>query len=268
MRRRSIGLAVVIGAASAVAVVVLVVVGRVIMTAGAAREVRQPGEWRFVSVVADDRWPLQQRILTHDTADTMVTAPTGTTCVVSTESGRLPAAELAAGRPIRIGLRSGVAVDTADGTALRWSYATGAVAEVRCFEPVPESVLHDLARRVDFRESPVLLPFRLASLPEGYHVATIDERRAGADVAISLQPAAGIEKPSVIIRYGADQIADRCLRQPAGQPICVSTSWSTEDAPFASARANQAVRDVLDRLVPAADPGDSSTWFDARDLPR
>jgi len=79
---------------------------------------------------------------------------------------------------------------------------------------------------------------------------------------------AELEVPSVIVSYGLSQAADHCVRPREAQRVCLSSSWSAEDAPFASARANQTVDSIADRLELAADLADRSTWFDATDLPR
>ena len=259
-----IGLALVLGAGVTVGLIMLpTIVNRL-----DPPDVREPGEWRFTHAVDSAAWPVEQRILTAEREYTIVTGPSGSPCVVSLGRGPLTD-EATSGRRVRIGTRTGYySDDPSEDPDIVWTYAPGAHAEVRCFDPVGEATLRDLAESVVFLDSRVRLPFMITSLPRGFHVATIDERRAGAEVAVTLRPEAGMAVPSVIISYGSDRTVDRCVTQHAGQRVCLSSSWSAEDLPNAAGRARLTVDAATDRLELAPEVADRSSWFDAMDLPR
>jgi hypothetical protein len=237
-------------------------------------ELRAPGEWRFthrVEPVAG--MVVTQRILTADEELTILNPdPAGPDLAVCTVEVRFAAPEPASplDRPVRIRAWRAVSVDESDSDPrVTWSYAAGRRASVYCSrDGISSSTLLAVAKAVRFTDSRVRLPFTFDSLPRDYQVYSIDEYTGhGSDiVSLGLQPIDRASIPSIAVRYGSSEAAHRCLGE-AGQ-ICLSVRWSAEEAFGAEATVRQSLDRVSDRIRPAPDLADRSTWFDAVDLPR
>jgi hypothetical protein len=279
-RRGWVGLGLVVAATVAAAAVLLPSV----LLRVDPPEVRVPGEWRFTHHLRrSSGWSVDQRILNPDHEYTVVEAASGvepTRCIVSLGGGPLSAGVRSRGRPERIAHWQGYYVERRfEEPRLTWEYAPGAVATVSCFQDVAPATLVSVAEAVRFEDSRVRLPFMIGSLPTGYEVASIDERGAGTRVGVTLQPTESMAVPSVIVWYGGDEPADRCVSAdgsrrtggeigPTGGPgVCLTASWSAEEAPYALGRVQRALDQVQDRLRLAPDLTDRTTWFDALDLP-
>jgi hypothetical protein len=272
-RRAAIGLGLGL-AATAVAVVIML--PQLILRLDPP-ELREVGEWHFTHVVepADSSWAVVQRILEADREYTMVAIPdpggTTLTCVVTLTRGSLPDGVTSTAQPVRVRHRSGFYVDDpSDQPKIVWVYAEGALAGVSCYEDVPEATLLTVAEAVDFDDSRVRLPFLVDTLPTGFHISSIDERRSGAGVAVTLTPEARSAMPSVTVWAGSENAGDRCLPAAAtrAEKICLTSARTVQDAPYPPGRIQQAMDAVEATLRLAADPADRSTWFDAVDLPR
>ena len=149
---------------------------------------------------------------------------------------------------------------------VRFPYAAGADATITCTrQAIPPATLLAVAEAVRFRDTRVPLPFTLRSLPDGYRIYSIDSDSRSDIVSLTLQPVDRASIPSVVVRYGSDEAAHRCVGE-AGQ-VCLSTRWSAEDAPGSQGIVRRSLDQVGARIVLAPEPADRSTWFDAIDLP-
>ena len=239
-------------------------------------EVREPGEWRFTHRVAPVAgMTVTQRILTADHELTIVQSDDDVAqCTVDvTRDDSTPGAAARRSRPVaqravRIHGWTGRYVDDRpQDPYLTWEYAPGARATVTCSRgPISPETLLDVAEAVRFRDTRVPLPFTLRAMPEGYRIYSIDSDSRADVVSLTLQPVDRASIPSVVVRYGTDEAAHRCLGE-AGQ-VCLSTRWSAEDAPGTQGIVRRSLDQVGAQIVLAPDPADRSTWFDAVDLPR
>jgi hypothetical protein len=249
-------------------------------------EVRQPGEWRFTHRVGPvTGMTAIRRILTTDHEFTIVRSDADVAqCTVDLSRGTVdltrdtvdPRTTVTA-RSVRIHGWSGRYVDDRSrDPSVAWEYAPGARATVTCTrQAISAATLLVVAEAVRFEDARIRLPFRIRTLPEGYRVYSVDEDTStGTDVvSLSLQPVDRASIPSVVVRYGGDGTASRCLGDstPGASRtgrVCLSTRWSAEEAPGAQAIAQQSLDQVAEQIEPAADPTDPTTWFDAVDLPR
>ncbi|HEY5787289.1 MAG TPA: hypothetical protein VIT65_21195 [Microlunatus sp.] len=249
-------------------------------------DVREPGEWRFthrVEPVAG--MTVTRRILTTDHEFSIVRSDADVAqCTVDLTRGTVevtrdtvdPRKTIAA-RSVRIhGWRGRYVDDRSLDPSVTWEYAPGARATVTCTrQAISAATLLVVAEAVRFEDARVRLPFTIRTLPEGYRIYSVDEDTStGTDiVSLSLQPVDRASIPSVVVRYGGDGTASRCLGDSTpgvsrtGR-VCLSTRWSAEEAPGAQAIAQRSLDQVAERIEPATDPTDPTTWFDAIDLPR
>ena len=238
-------------------------------------DAREPGEWRFTHRVEPvGGLQVGQRILTADEELTILQAEDEVAqCTVAlTRDDAAPGAAARSARPVaqravRIHGRMGSYVDDRpQDPYLTWAYAPGARATVTCTRgAISPATLRDVADAVRFRDTRVLLPFTLRAVPEGYRIYSIDSDSRSDIVSLTLQPVDRASIPSVVVRYGSDEAAHRCLGE-TGQ-VCLSTRWSAEDAPGSQGIVRRSLDQVGARIVLAPEPADRSTWFDAIDLP-
>jgi hypothetical protein len=237
-------------------------------------ELRQPDEWRFSHRLEPvDGMAVSRRILTPDHELTIVRSDDDVAqCTVDLSRG--PADPGPHGSRVWIhGWRASYVDDPSRDPSLTWTYAPRAWVTVTCTRSaVSRSTQLEVARAVRFADARIRLPFTLDTLPEGYRIFSVDEDTgSGTDVvSLGLQPVDRASIPSVVVSYGGSGTAYRCLEPTAGaaQRICLSTRWSAEEAPGASAVVQRSLDRVAERIVPAPDPTDPTTWFDAIDLPR
>lgn len=265
-----------VGLAAATILVAAVILLPTIMVRLYPPDVREPGEWRFshrVEPVAGLQ--VGQRILTADEEFTILQAEDDVAqCTVElTRGDAAPAAAASGARPVaqravRIhGWTGSYVDDRLQDPYLLWEYAPGARATVTCTrEAISPETLIDVAEAVRFRDSRIPLPFTLRAVPEGYRIYSIDSDDRADLVSLTLQPVDRASIPSVVVRYGSDEAAYRCLGE-AGQ-VCLSTRWSAEDAPGTQSIVRRSLDQVGAQILLAPEPADRSTWFDAIDLPR
>ncbi len=248
-------------------------------------ELRQPGEWRFthrLEPVAG--MTVSRRILTTDHELTILRSDADVAqCTVDLTRATVDPADGPApippdtGRSVRIHGWSGRFVDEPSRDPyLTWDYAPEGRATVTCTrQAIPPSTLLVVAEAVRFEDARVRLPFTVSALPAGYRIYSLDADTSGGTEVVSLilQPVDRASIPSVVVRYGSAEAAERCLGDPApgtsrAGRVCLSTRWSAEDAPGAQAIVQQSLDRVAQRIEPAPDPADPNSWFDAVDLPR
>lgn len=294
---------------AAVVVVVLalmlpnVLVNRTVVPA----DTRAPGNWNLIhSVNLPPGWEVDSQQVGPRSEMTVVrptdTEPGTESCSIDIAArGRYqPVASPDQRQPVEINGRPGFYVapttDMSVTTGVFWTYTDDSWANVDCSlngEPVPDQSL-EIARRIVFTPTPLLVPFRLRSLPNGYvpsyvqqgHIEGSDLMSVGvvldASVPDDRRPQIGIsvgsgpvEVPPGIPGYETDtvrgypavlnaregslslNVGDRTVRIVAegGEPADRSVSlWA--------AGRRELLLDVAGRLK-LANLTDSSTWYDA-----
>ena len=237
-------------------------------------ELREPGEWRFthrVEPVAG--MTVTRRILTTDQELTIVRSDEDVAqCTVDVTAGPVdPARDDRPDRSVWINWWRGRFVDQrSQDPYLTWEYAPQARATITCTRPeIPPATLLDVARAVRFRGADqIRLPFTFSDLPQGYRIYSLEEDTTSGTAVLSvvLQPVDRASIPSIVVSYGSDAAADRCLGGDGG--VCLTTRWSAEEAPGAQYVVQKSLDRVAERIELAPDPSDPTTWFDAEDLPR
>ena len=288
-RRRRIGLAgVAVGTLAAVLLSISVVHRPYI-------EPRQAGVWAFSHTVrALPGWSVQSRTVEQHWETTTLRAD-------SPESGRCSVAVGASGArwvrrlprhptTVRVGTSSALYADriwrSGGGAMLWWEYSNDALVIIECGDiAAPRQMLPKLARRVVLSGEPVLLPYRVRSVPSRYQVSSITKgMMSNSTVAyltrndypegllqISIRypatlPMYGVNYTPLISRYAYGRHAAAC-RPFGGSHICVRADLPARDS---FNIANQpGLREILDRIAfnleLAPSTTDLAVWFDARE---
>jgi Sigma-70, region 4 len=288
-RRRRIGLAgVAVGTLAAVLLSISVVHRPYV-------EPRQAGVWAFSHTVRPlQGWSVQSRTVEQQWETTTLRAD-------SPESGRCSVAVGASGATwvrrlprhptkVRVGTRSALYADrvwrSGGGAMLWWEYSNDALVIIECGDlAAPRQVLPKLARRVVLSGEPVLLPYRVRSVPSQYQVSSITKgMMSNSTVAyltrndypegllqISIRypatlPMYGVTYTPLISRYAYGRHAAAC-RPFGGSHICVRADLPARDS-FNIAK-QPGLRAVLDRIAfnleLAPSTSDLAVWFDARE---
>jgi sigma-70-like protein len=288
-RRRRIGL---VGVASGTMLAVLVAVGAVHRP---YVEPRQSGEWMFTHTVRPmPGWSVQSRTVERDWETTMLRAeqPSDGGCSVAVGAPGATWVRQLPRKPtqIRVGTRSANYADriwpNGGGAMLWWEYADTAWVIIECGRVSnPRKTLPQLASRVDLTAEPVMLPYRIRSLPRHYEVTSITRGLVSNStvafltrsdypegvVQISIRYPAGLPMSAInnsasVLRYANGRHAAVC--QPFGDShVCVRGDLSTPGSiDIAEQRGALAVIDqIAAELELAASPVDFTSWFDARD---
>ena len=258
-------------------------------------EPRQPGVWAFShSVQPLPGWSVRRRTVEHQWETTTLRAD-------SPESGSCSVAVGASGAKwvrrlprdptkVRVGTRSAFYADrvwrSGGGAMLWWQYADGALVIIECGNlDAPRQVLPKLASRVVLSAEPVLLPYRMRSVPSRYQVSSLTKGLVNNSTVayltrndypegllqISIRypaslPMYGVNYTSTISRYAYGRHAAAC-RPFGGSHICVRADLPARDS-FNIAK-QPGVRAVLDRIASNLELAPSATdltvWFDARE---
>jgi hypothetical protein len=189
-------------------------------------------------------------------------------------------------RPVRVGGRPGLITTGAGHADLTWPLSEDASATVACSGIAQAAgFVTDLAGRMAFGAQPIVLPYRLSSLPAHFHVDQITVRPQQGTISVDLWPdevseatvpisvlqsigsASGFELPSLDVP-GADlRTSCKLLEETsvcAGAPGRGALVTTLEQV-----RTIRRLRLIMDGVVLAASATDQSTWFDAREsLPR
>jgi hypothetical protein len=169
---------------------------------------------------------------------------------------------------------------------LWWQYADGALVIIECGNlDAPRQMLPKLASRVVLSAEPVLLPYRMRSVPSRYQVSSLTKGLVNNSTVayltrndypegllqISIRypaslPMYGVNYTSTIARYAYGRHAAAC-RPFGGSHICVRADLQARDS-FNIAK-QPGVRAVLDRIASNLELAPSTTdlavWFDARE---
>jgi Sigma-70, region 4 len=288
-RRRRIGL---VGVASGTMLAVL-------MTVGAVHrpyvEPRQSGVWAFSHTVQPTPgWSIQSRTVERDWETTMLRAeePSDGRCSVAVGAPGATWVRQLPRKPtqIRVGTRPANYAEriwpNGGGAMLWWEYAHTAWVIIECGRVGnPRKTLPQLASHVALTAEPVMLPYRIRSLPRHYEVTSITRGLVSNStvafltrndypegfVQISIRYPAGlpmyaVDNSASVLRYANGRHAAIC--RPFGDShVCVRGDLSTPGSiDIAEQRGALAVIDqIAAGLELATSPTDVTSWFDARE---
>lgn len=258
-------------------------------------EPRQSGVWTFTHTVRPmPGWSVQSRTVERDWETTMLRAeqPSDGRCSVAVGAPGATWVRQLPRKPtqIRVGTRSTNYAEriwpNGGGAMLWWEYADTAWVIIECGRVSnPRKTLPQLARRVALTAEPVMLPYRIRSLPRHYEVTSITRGLVSNStvafltrsdypegiVQISIRYPAGLPMSAInnsasVLRYANGRHAAVC--QPFGDShVCVRGDLSTPGSiDIAEQRGALAVIDqIAAGLELATSPVDFTSWFDARD---
>ena len=287
-RRRRIGL---IGVAVGTLAAVLLTVSAVHRP---YVEPREPGVWAFSHTVRSlPGWSVRSRTVERQWETTTLRAE-------SPESGRCSVAVGASGATwvrrlprhatkVRVGTRSAFYAErvwpNGGGAMLWWEYADAAWVIIECGDlTAPRGVLPKLGRHVALAVEPILLPYRVRSIPRHYEVTSVVKGLANHSTVtyltrndypegmmeISIRypaglPTYGVNYSSSVSRYASGRYTTVC-RPFSDSHICVRGELSTPGRVDIAAQPGALA--VVDRIASnlefAPSATDLSGWFDAR----
>jgi len=258
-------------------------------------EPRQSGVWTFShTILPTPGWSLQSRTVERDWETTVLRAD-------APDSGRCSVAVGAAGAHwvrslphnstrVRVGVRPAFFAEgvwpNGGGALLWWDYADTAQVIIECGGvATPRKTLPALASRVALTPEPILLPYRVRSLPRQYEVTSITKGLVSNSTVAFLtrndypegimqvsirypagMPMYGVNNTALVSRYANGRTAGVC-RLFGDSNICVRGDLSSPGSiDIAGQRGALAVIDqIASHLEFAASPTDVGSWFDARD---
>jgi hypothetical protein len=271
----------------------------VVLTFGAVHrpyvEPRQSGVWTFSHTVRPmSGWSIRSRTVERDWETTILRAepPSGGRCSIAVGGSQATWVRQLPRDPskMRVGARSAFFAEgiwpNGGGAMLWWEYADAALVIIECGGvSTPRRALARIANHVVMVADPVLLPYRIRSLPRHYHVATVTKglvrystvafltRNDYPEGIIHLSirypaglPMYGVSSSTLAARYANGRHAAVC--RPFGDShICVRGEISTPGRINISDQ--RGVLAMIDKIAAhlelAPNPTDSGTWFDARD---
>ena len=287
-RRRRMGLAgVAVGTLAAVLLTVSAVYRPYV-------EPRQPGVWTFSHTVRNlPGWSVQSRTVEREWETTTLRAK-------STASGRCSVAVGASGATwvrrlprhptkVRVGTHSAFYAErvwpNGGGAMLWWEYADAALVIIECGNlTTPREVLPKLGSRVALAAEPILLPYRVRSVPRHYEFTSVVKGLVSHSTVTYLSrndypegmmqisirypaglPMYGVHYSSLVSRYTNGRQTAVC--RPFGDShICVRGELDTPGRiDIAAQRGALAVVDqIASNLEFAPSATDLAGWFDAR----
>jgi hypothetical protein len=288
-RRRQLGFVGVTAVAALAAVVTFAAVHRPYV------EPRPSGTWTFSHTVRPmPGWTIQNRNVERDWETTIMNAeqPQNGRCSVAVGGAGASWVRQLPHEPsqVRVGTRSAYFADhvwpNGGGAMLWWQYADTAWVIIECGRlSNPRKTLPALATHVSLAAEPILVPYRLRSLPRHYEVTSVTRGRLSnstvayltrndypeGNMQISIRYPAGLPMYAVnnsasVLRYANGRHAAVC--RPFGNShVCIRGDLSTPDSiDLAVQRGAMAVLDqIAANLSLAASPQDLGSWFDARD---
>jgi Sigma-70, region 4 len=257
-------------------------------------EPRQPGVWTFTHTVRSlPGWSVQSRTVEREWETTTLRAE-------SPESGGCSVAVGASGATwvrrlprhptmVRVGTRSAFYAErvwpNGGGAMLWWEYADAALVIIECGNlTAPRKVIPKLGSRVALAVEPILLPYRVRSVPRHYQVTSVGKGLVShstvtylarndypeGSMQISIRypaglPTYGVNYSSLVSRYTNGRYTAVC--RPFGNShICVRGELSTPDR--INIAAQRGALAVVDRIAWNLEFAPSATdltgWFDAR----
>jgi hypothetical protein len=288
-RRRRIGL---VGVAATTLLIALVTISAVHRPYVVPRE---SGAWTFShTVLQTPGWSIQSRTVERDWETTILRAdpPSGGRCSVAVGAAGAHWVRQLPPSPTRIhvGIRPAFFADgiwpNGGGSMLWWEYADTALVIIECGSvSTPRQTLPALASRVALTPEPILLPYRVRSLPRHYEVTSITKGLVSNStvafltrndypegiVQVSIRypagmPMYGVNNTALVSRYANGRYAGVC-RLFGDSNICVRGNLSSPGSiDIADQRGALTVIDqIASNLEFAQSPTDVTCWFDARD---
>jgi hypothetical protein len=258
-------------------------------------EPRKSGTWTFSHTVrAMPEWSIRSRTVERDWETTILRAdpPSGARCSVAVGARQATWIRQLPRDPVkvRVGARSAFFAQgvwpNRGGAMLWWEYADGALVIIECGGvSMPRKALPKIANHVVLIADPVVLPYRIRSLPQHYHIASVTKGLlSNSTVAyltrndypegmlqISIRypaglPMYGVSNSELLARYVNGRYGAVC--RPFGDShVCVRGEISSPDRiNIADQRGALSVIDqIVASLQLASSPTDPTSWFDARE---
>jgi Sigma-70, region 4 len=257
-------------------------------------EPRQSGVWAFSHTVRPIAgWSIRSRTVEREWETTILRAesPSAGRCSVAVGGSQATWVRTLPRDPtkVRVGARSAFFAEgvwpNGGGAMLWWEYADAALVIIECGGvSTPRKALPRIANHVVLITEPVLLPYRVRSLPRHYKVASVTKGLVRYStvafitrndypegiIHISIRypaglPMYGVSNSARIARYANGRHTAVC--QPFGDShICVRAEISTPGR--INIAQQRAALSVIDRIAAqlefAANPTDPTSWFDAR----
>jgi Sigma-70, region 4 len=257
-------------------------------------EPRQWGVWTFSHTVRPmPGWSIRSRTVERDWETTILRTdpPSGGRCSVAVGARQAAWIRRLPRNPakVRVGARSAFFAErvwpNGGGAMLWWEYADGALVIIECGDvSLPRKELPKIASHVVLTADPVVLPYRIRSLPSHYHVVSVTKGLvSNSTVAyitrndypegmlqISVRypagmPMYGVSNSELLARYASGRYGAVC--RPFGDShICVRGEI-TSPGPIDIADQHGALS-VIDQIAAhlelASSPTDPTSWFDAR----
>ena len=257
-------------------------------------EPRQSGTWTFSHIVRPiPGWSVRSRTVQRDWEITILRADPaiGGRCSVSVGTAGASWVRQLPRQPtrVRVSTRSALYAEgvwpNGGGAMLWWEYAETAWVIIECDSvAAPQKVLPQLASHVVLTAEPILLPYRIRSLPRHYQVSSVTEGLVTNSTVTYLSrndypegllqlsirypagmPMYGVDTNALRARYANGRHAGVC--QLFGDSnLCVRGELSTPGSiNIAAQRGTLKVIDqIAGNLEVASSPTDLTTWFDAR----
>jgi Sigma-70, region 4 len=259
-----------------------------------AVEPRQAGVWTFSHTVRPMAgWSIRTRTVERDWETTILRAepPNGGRCSVAVGGSQASWVRTLPSNPtkVRVGTRSAFFAEgiwpNGGGAMLWWEYADAALVIIECGGvSTPRKALPKIANHVVLVAEPVLLPYRVRSLPRHYHVASVTKGLVRHStvafitrndypegiIHVSIRypaglPMYGVSNSALVARYANGRHAAVC--RPFGDShICVRGEITTPGR--IDITQQRAALSVIDRIAAqlefAPNPTDLTSWFDAR----
>jgi hypothetical protein len=257
-------------------------------------EPRQPGVWTFSHTVRSlPGWSIGSRTVERQWETTTLRAesPASARCSVAVGASGATWVRRLPPHPtkVRVGTRSAFYAErvwpNGGGAMLWWEYADDAWVIIECGDlTAPHEVLPKLGRGVALAVEPILLPYRVRSVPRHYEVTSVvkglvshstvtyltrnDYPEGMMQISIRYPaglPMYGVNYSSPMSRYTSGRYTAVC--RPFGDShICVRGELSTpERVDIAGQRGALAVVDrIASNLEFAPSATDLTGWFDAR----
>ena len=256
-------------------------------------EPRHAGVWTFSHTVRSlPGWSLRSRTVERDWETTVLRAePPGTgRCSVAVGASGATWVRQLPRRPtkVRVGTRSAFYAErvwpNGGGAMLWWEYSDAALVIIECGDLVaPREVMPRIANRVALATEPILLPYRIRSLPRHYEVSSVVRGLVSNSTVIylarndypegilhiSIRYPAGLPMSgnfsSFVPRYANGRHAAVC-RPFADSHVCVRGELTTPGR--IDIGAQRGALAVIDRIAAhlefAPNAADTASWYDAR----
>jgi hypothetical protein len=258
-------------------------------------EPRQPGTWTFSHTVRSiPGWSIRSRAVEREWETTNLRSqpPGNGRCSVAVGASGATWVRRLPPHPtkVRVGTRLAFYAErvwpNGGGAMLWWEYSDAALVIIECGDVIaPREVLPKLGSRVALTPEPILLPYRIRSVPQHYAVTSVVKGLVSNSTVTRLNrndypegqlhisirypaglPMYGVHYSSLVSRYANGRNAGVC--RPFGSShICVRGELSTPSRiDIADQRGALALIDrIASNLEFAPSATHPTTWFDARE---